>query len=45
MPVRHEVETVAPYVLSAVVVEANTLSGKALSIETIYLVDDQELAL
>lgn len=45
MPVRHEVETAAPYVLSAVVVDIDTASGKAHTIDTIYLVDEQELVI
>ncbi len=43
MPVRHEVATDAPYVLSGVVVTIDEPTGKALSIETVYLIDNEAL--
>jgi len=43
MPVRHEVATDAPYVLSGVVISIDAFSGKALSIETVYVVDSETL--
>ncbi len=43
MPVRHEVATDAPYVLSGVVVTIDGPSGKALAIETVYVVDNETL--
>lgn len=43
MPVRHEVDTEPPYVLSGVVVEIDTMTGKAHTIETIYKVDKDPL--
>jgi metallophosphoesterase (TIGR00282 family) len=43
MPVRHEVATDAPYVLSGVVVALDGTTGKALSIEPIYIVDEETL--
>lgn len=43
MPVRHEVATDAPYVLSGVVVTLDSSTGKALSIETLYIVDEESL--
>lgn len=39
MPVRHEVDTEPPYVLSGVVIEVNPATGKAENIETLYKVD------
>ncbi len=45
MPVRHEVDTEPPYVLSAVVIEVNTDTGKALTIKTIYEIDTQGLGI
>lgn len=40
MPVRFEVDTTPPFVLSGVCIEVDAQSGKALSIERIYIVDD-----
>lgn len=45
MPVRHEVDTEPPYVLSGVVVEVDTKTGRALTIQTIYEVDTQDLGI
>ena len=39
MPVKFEVETEGPFVLSGVVIEIDTTSGKANSIERVYIVD------
>ncbi len=43
MPVRHEVSNEAPYVLSGAVVTINATTGKSLSIETVYIVDNEPL--
>ena len=43
MPVRHRVATDAPYVLSGVVITADIITGKALTIESVYIVDDDPL--
>lgn len=43
MPVRHEVATDAPYVLSGVVITADVTTGKALAIEAVYLIDNEPL--
>ena len=43
MPVRHEVSSDAPYVLSGTVVAIDTITGKSLSIETVYIVDNEPL--
>ena len=40
MPVRFEVETQGPYVLSGVCITINSATGKATAIEPIYIVDD-----
>jgi 2',3'-cyclic-nucleotide 2'-phosphodiesterase len=40
MPVKFEVETKGPYVLSGVCIEIDSVTGKAVSIERIYIVDD-----
>ena len=45
MPVRHEVDTEPPYVLSGVVIEIDTETGKAHSIETIYKIDTEDLGI
>ena len=39
MPVKFEVETQGPYMLSGVCIEINSVTGKAVSIEPIYIVD------
>ena len=43
MPAKYEVATEPPYVLSGVIIEVETKTGKSLSIETIYLVDHESL--
>lgn len=43
MPTRHGVATDAPYVLSGAVVTIDTVIGKALAIETVYIVDTEPL--
>ena len=43
MPVRHEVATDAPYVLSGAIITLDGPSGKALSIDTVYLIDNEPL--
>lgn len=43
MPARFEVDKEPPYVLSGAVIEVDTATGKARSIETIYLVDNETL--
>lgn len=43
MPARYEVETQPPYVMSGVIIEVDTATGKAQSIETIYITDQQPL--
>ncbi len=44
MPVRHEVDTEPPYVLSGVVMTIDTTTGKTTHIERIYKVDTEPLA-
>ena len=44
MPVRHEVDTEPPYVLSGAVITVDATTGKAISIERIYKVDTESLA-
>ena len=43
MPARHHVASDAPYVLSGALVTADTQTGKALSIEPVYIVDNDPL--
>jgi metallophosphoesterase (TIGR00282 family) len=43
MPVRHEVSSDAPYVLSGAVITINPTTGKSLAIETVYIVDNEPL--
>ena len=43
MPAKYEVATEPPYVLSGVIIEVDTKTGSAQSIETIYLTDNQPL--
>lgn len=43
MPTRHGVASDAPYVLSGAVVTIDTQTGKALTIKTLYLVDEEAL--
>lgn len=43
MPKRHEVATDAPFVISGVVITADADTGKALNIESIYTVDEDNL--
>ncbi len=43
MPAKFEVATEPPYVLSGVIIEVETKTGKSKSIETIYLVDNENL--
>ena len=43
MPVKYEVATEPPYVLSGVIIEIETTTGKSQSIETLYLVDHESL--
>lgn len=43
MPVRHEVDTEPPYVVSGVVITIDTATGKATDIERIYKVDTEPL--
>lgn len=43
MPCRHGVATDAPYVLSGAVVTIDAVTGKALDIKTVYIVDSEPL--
>ena len=44
MPVKFEVDQQPPYVLSGVIIEVSIATGKAVSIEKLYIVDDQPLS-
>ncbi len=44
MPVRHEVDTEPPYVLSGVVITIDATTGKSTAIERIYKVDTEPLS-
>ena len=43
MPAKFEVDTKAPYVMSGVVIEVDKITGKAIHIEKLYIIDEQEL--
>lgn len=43
MPVKFVVDTVPPYVLSGVIIDVDTFSGKATSVERVRIVDEQLL--